>query len=585
MTERLAGVSLTTGDDYDPWHGGLGANFVNIADDVADAYDMWDADLLPIIHVMYHLDRQPGCTIQKIAAGDYDPLIEDWFMRLLEYCTEGRKAIVAYLPEMNGNWVPAYATDNYSTVDFVAAYRWFVAKGKSMGLDETKVKWMWAPNNKGWGALEDWWVDTDLVGGSAYNWGGLGYGQPWELPAELFDRYVLEVRDFTDKPIIITQTGTGLNDPRSPDWISQLAYYTDTYQNIEGFVYYNQLMFRYDPGVHDYNDRVEDCSAERPLHWFEEEPMHTSLLWLPDALRAQGVNVVELDGWKEAQGDYRWTDLDTGSRSYGGEPTCYMIHHTAGSAANPEVRNSSGKWSKANCWAGLWRDGRLYQSGGGTPTIVFTSAGPARVSSGYGHGPTLYEVADDVRVPWDQPNPDTRMAANRYAWNVETVARGDGSDIDPGVEAALITMGALLSTHYGWSPWRAIGHLTWSGRKIDPFWQGERDRIVYIQDRISEMMEGTMFTHFHVGDSNPEWEPVSWWLYMLAGGVIDANGNSSQISAVLPWKSDVRLVQDEDFDTIANLIGLSDANRAKLNTGGLYRWGKELASLRQKAYT
>jgi hypothetical protein len=24
---------------------------------------------------------------------------------------------------------------------------------------------------------------------------------------------------------------------------------------------------------------------------------HASLLWLPDALRAKGVNVVELDGW------------------------------------------------------------------------------------------------------------------------------------------------------------------------------------------------------------------------------------------------------------------------------------------------
>ena len=94
-----------------------------------------------------------------------------------------------------------------------------------------------------------------------------------------------------------------------------------------------------------------------------------------------------------------------------------------------------------------------------------------------------------------------------------------------------------------------------------------------------------MFTHFHIGDENPEWEPVSWWLYMLEGGVIDANNNSSQIVAVLPWKTNVRLVQPEDFDLIAEKIGLSDENRDKMDTDGLYRWGKELASLRQKAYT
>jgi hypothetical protein len=215
---------------------------------------------------------------------------------------------------------------------------------------------------------------------------------------------------------------------------------------------------------------------------------HTSMLWVPDALRAAGVNVVVLDGWDEAQGNYLWTDLDSGSRSYDGRPTCFMIHHTAGTAATPTVKDASGRWSKANCWAGLLRNGKLYQSGGGVPTVIFTAAGPARISSGYGHGPTLHEVADDVRVPWDQSSSDTNMAANRYAWNCETVAAGDGSAIDPGVEHALALMGALLADRFNWSPWRAIGHLTWTGRKIDPFWDGRRDVIVRIQDAVAEMM-------------------------------------------------------------------------------------------------
>lgn len=36
---------------------------------------------------------------------------------------------------------------------------------------------------------------------------------------------------------------------------------------------------------------------------------HTSMLWLPDALKEAGVNVIELDGWEEAQGSYFWTPL------------------------------------------------------------------------------------------------------------------------------------------------------------------------------------------------------------------------------------------------------------------------------------
>jgi len=212
------------------------------------------------------------------------------------------------------------------------------------------------------------------------------------------------------------------------------------------------------------------------------------MLFLPDALRAAGVNVIELDGWKEAQGSYLWTDIDSGRQAYDEDPTCFMIHHTASSSASPSVRDSSGTWSKANCWAGLWRDGRLYQDGGGIPTIVFTSAGPARVSSGYGHGPTLHEVAADVRVPYKQPYSDTDMAANRYAWNVETVALGDGSAVDSSVSHALVVMGALICDRFSWSPWRTIGHLTWSGRKIDPYWDGQRDIIVYLQDAVAEYM-------------------------------------------------------------------------------------------------
>lgn len=198
MTEKLAGITLKTGDDYGPWHAGMGENYVNVADDLADAYDIYDAGKLPVIHLMFHIERQPGCNIRKIAGGSYNGMLEAWLLKLKAYCETGRKAIVAYLPEMNGNWCPAYATDDYSMIAFKTAWQNFVTAGKTMGLDGTMVKWCWAPNDAGWGRLSDWYPnDVDLIGGSAYNWGGFEpvFVEPWESFTFLADRYVTEIRE------------------------------------------------------------------------------------------------------------------------------------------------------------------------------------------------------------------------------------------------------------------------------------------------------------------------------------------------------------------------------------------------------
>jgi hypothetical protein len=93
-----------------------------------------------------------------------------------------------------------------------------------------------------------------------------------------------------------------------------------------------------------------------------------------------------------------------------------------------------------------------------------------------------------------------------------------------------------------------------------------------------------MFTHYQIGHEYPEYEEISWFLYLIDGGSIDPNENSSQIQTRLPWKTNVRLVQQEDFDMIAQLIGLSNVRRIRMADEGLYRYGLEIASLRERAY-
>jgi len=96
---------------------------------------------------------------------------------------------------------------------------------------------------------------------------------------------------------------------------------------------------------------------------------------------------------------------------------------------------------------------------------------------------------------------------------------------------------------------------------------------------------------FRIGEQDPMWEPQVWRLYELLGGTIDPNADSAQVASVMPWKADppagakaVRLIQAEDFDAIATLIGLNPTNTAKMKLVGLYSAGKELAALRERAY-
>jgi hypothetical protein len=127
----------------------------------------------------------------------------------------------------------------------------------------------------------------------------------------------------------------------------------------------------------------------------------------------------------------------------------------------------------------------MYQEGGGVPTVAFASAGPANYGNGSGNKPVLLDyVSEDVRFHGPQRNSDTDgFYGNRYYGCTEIVHRGDGSPLDQGVfRIAYMTM-AILSEHFGWSPWRNIGHLDHTRRKIDPrFEQGAPYTMGFMQD-------------------------------------------------------------------------------------------------------
>ena len=214
---------------------------------------------------------------------------------------------------------------------------------------------------------------------------------------------------------------------------------------------------------------------------------HTFLLDLPDVLEDMGLNVVVADGYELGQGDYLWTNPHTERGSYDEKPFGYMVHHSAGTAATPPPHDTS----KASAWIGLWRDGRLYTTGGGTPTIYLASAGPARVSSGYGYRPAAWDYTfEERRAPAKAQGSDGDTALNRYSFNVEVVHPGDGSPLDPGVWEHVVGLGVALEAMTGLSE-MTLGHLSWTKRKIDPKWSVGKPNdgelcIIDVQEAVAE---------------------------------------------------------------------------------------------------
>lgn len=192
----------------------------------------------------------------------------------------------------------------------------------------------------------------------------------------------------------------------------------------------------------------------------------TIMLQLPVLLKAAGINVRTLDGWKvpRKSGRYKW-------RSPDGEPAANMHHHTAGSKYTPNR-------DKANGYAGLSYLGsaRLYQEryeGSGYEAVyTIANAHPAPISSGAGDFGVLEKVRNDIEVIGRQ-GPDTpNWYGNTYYWNDEWVLDGIGSWVDQEVFAMMVVICQVKNELMDWNENNHISHGHHTRRKVD-LWAGQ----------------------------------------------------------------------------------------------------------------
>jgi hypothetical protein len=224
---------------------------------------------------------------------------------------------------------------------------------------------------------------------------------------------------------------------------------------------------------------------------------------LVDALLEEGIpaaQIWELDGWKLNQQGYYWTDIHNDQHhGYDGVANGHLNHHTASKAYTPYVV-SNGK-TKATVWAGLRVGGRLYQDGGGVPTITIASAGPANYSAGSGVRDYIKQLDASVEVLRQTNSDDSpKFYGNRYVLNTEIVCDGVGGWISSDMWDLLALYNAALS------------RLHDAGHAFNGFHQGFTKRKIDYRDGRFANASNTIMAMWEeiaviLGDEPPVIEP------------------------------------------------------------------------------
>lgn len=177
----------------------------------------------------------------EIASGSQDSYIIEWATRMRSFLSgadgiygngDDRRVFLRFAHEANGNWYP-YAPGYGPTpaASYVAMWRHVRDVVTSVGLDSTRLAWVWSVINDdaypgpSAEALYPGDAYVDWVGIDGYNWGNLHEpGESWETPEQVFAPMTARVRAITAKPLSINELGattSGYSVAAKATWITQ----------------------------------------------------------------------------------------------------------------------------------------------------------------------------------------------------------------------------------------------------------------------------------------------------------------------------------------------------------------------------
>ena len=239
---------------------------------------IWQAGATPVANIEVHV------SAADIASGAHDDEIRDWALGVQRWLDADPRhsLIMAPMQEMNGDWV-VWGMDPYN---YPAAYRRFVEIFAELGMGETQLRWMFAPNAISvfpFAASSYYPGDdvVDIVGLSAYNF-GREFGE-WSTVDDVLFAVTQALRAFgRDKPFLITQIGSSLEGGDREAWLSEMFDFVASHPNYFGFVYFNfdkETNWRVWDGVSVAQGWTDALDDERVLYefpfesWFRPGPI------------------------------------------------------------------------------------------------------------------------------------------------------------------------------------------------------------------------------------------------------------------------------------------------------------------------
>ncbi len=182
--------------------------------------------------------NQPAYRLAHIARGDFDRYLRSW--------AEGVKSLgypvaIRFAHEMNGNWYPwCELTNRNQPGDYVRAWRHVHDVFRAVGA--TNVTWVWSANVRWSGSTPK--LSTYYPGDTYVDWLGVtGYYASW-AHAEyrsfhaIFKKTITEIRTFSKKPMVITETGASDVAGRKAEWIRETFRILPGYRDIIGLIWF-----------------------------------------------------------------------------------------------------------------------------------------------------------------------------------------------------------------------------------------------------------------------------------------------------------------------------------------------------------
>jgi mannan endo-1,4-beta-mannosidase len=164
---------------------------------VSFARTMFSRGIIPCVQI-----DPTYASVDGVAAGTYDGYLRQYADSVRDF---GHAVVIGFGHEMNAPWY-SWGYGHVRPSVFVAAWRHIVTLFRSEGADN--VTWLWTLNQdrRGTGPVKQWWPGSRYV-----SWVGIDgyYFRPSDTFSSAFGRTIDEVRAFTRKPVLLSETGVG----------------------------------------------------------------------------------------------------------------------------------------------------------------------------------------------------------------------------------------------------------------------------------------------------------------------------------------------------------------------------------------